>query len=121
MQFHHFLGVRRAQPREPLHRRVVGRHGVPVAVAVQRGRTHMELCGEDAVTAPRAVLQPSEQFRESLGLGGRHSLFPSSFLLVRSRNAFQGNPVPPGQSMRERSSFPHSPLPIAAASGHPAR
>ncbi|MDU0305171.1 helix-turn-helix transcriptional regulator, partial [Streptomyces sp. PAL114] len=42
----------KARPEElvELHRRVVGRHRVAVAVPVQGGRTHVEPLGEDAVT-----------------------------------------------------------------------
>ncbi len=68
VQFHQFVRRRPAPPGEAVSGREVHRHGIAVAVPVQRGHAHMQLPCEDAVAATGALLQQTQQPRKPLCL-----------------------------------------------------
>lgn len=87
VHLHQLVARRPAHPREPLHRSELVRHGVPVAVPVERRRADVQLPRQHTVAAPRTVLQILQQSRELHGLRRRHDGVP---LPRASRNGVPG-------------------------------
>lgn len=56
MQLDELPGRRLAQPGEPLHRRVIGGHGIPVAVPVQRLLSAADGSGEGGTTGHKLTV-----------------------------------------------------------------
>lgn len=111
MQLHQFVRCRPAPPGEAVGGSEVHRHGIPVAVPVQRGHAHMQLPGKDAITASGAILQPAQQSRELLCFRPH----PDPLFVRHSGTACQGVVISPGHHLFQRSGS----VSLSRIEGHP--